>query len=170
MANQTVTIKRNKVVYDIDLVSWKTARTRLTENRSIAEAQTDSGSDNMFILERRILTALQKVKQECRWCVASTTGTSGGNDDMSGVSSTGITTTTYAITFRDAISNKITWNDVALRVHNYIVYSVLADWFSYVMPSEVQNYATQAAAEMSDLIGLFLRDAPVYPTTTPSES
>lgn len=165
MANQTVTINRNKLVYDIDTISWKTARTRLTETRSIAEAQTDSGSDNMFVLERRILTALQKVKQECRWCVASTTGTTGGSDAMTGVSSTGITTTTYTITFRDAISNKINWDDVALRVHNYMLYSVLADWFSYVMPSEVQNYATQAANEMSDLIGLFLRDAPAFPAS-----
>lgn len=148
------------------MISWKTARTRLTETKSVSEAQTDSSSDNMFILERRILTALQKVKQECRWCVAAATGTTGGSDAMTGVSSSGVTTTAYTITFRDAISNKITWDEVALRVHNYIVYSVLVDWFSYVMPSEVQNYATQAANEMSDLIGLFLRDAPAYPSSS----
>ncbi len=158
-----ITIYRNKLVYDIDAISWKVARCRIPQpTPNQAEVQTDSNSDNKFVVERQIVYAINAVKQFVKWCEQSSTQS--GSNDLS-VNTEGA----YTLTFREPQGWRSDGNQIAALVNHYIVTRVLADWFEQVMPKEVEAYKGRADSILSELIHLFVRDAPVFPETPEPE-
>ncbi len=156
MSDITVTIARNKLVYDIDVISWNVAKCRIPQPRARAEAQTDSEADSKFVIERQIGYAINNIKQTVRWC-RQTSSTTGDNDMT--VNAAG----SYSFTFRTPAGWQSDADQLGALINRYIVTRVLADWFGQVMPAEVTAYSAQADAVLDEIVALFLRDAPSSP-------
>ena len=70
---KSVIVKRKDVLYDVNFISWKTAKCRIAEAEARAEAQTDDEGRIWF--ERMLATAVDHLKAKLRWCIDEYTGT-----------------------------------------------------------------------------------------------
>ena len=178
MKNKALTIKRNEVLYDINFISWKTAKCRITEPESQAEAQTDDESKEWF--ERQLATAVDHLKGQLRWCIREHTGTIidntiktkvliYGEEDYPAVGQDPSTfeddeafldapkekhipIPEHIFRFRFSDSWRGNFEALGNYIHRYIVDYILYEWFKMTLPSEASVYLASAGQWESKII------------------
>lgn len=163
---KSVIVKRKDVLYDVNFISWKTAKCRIAEAEARAEAQTDDEGRIWF--ERMLATAVDHLKAKLKWCIDEHTGTIVDNaikqrtvtygeedypeveqdydsfsDDATALDSPAeIKLPIKEHVFRFAFSNtwKGNFNALANYIHRYIVDYILFEWFKITLPDEAAGY------------------------------
>lgn len=178
MKNKAIIIQRKDVLHDVNFISWKTAKCRITEPEAQAEAQTDDESHAWF--ERMLQTAVDHLKGELRWCIREHTGTivdntikrdcipygnegypiveqdynTFGDDEEFLDTPKEIKVPITEYTFRFAFSDKWRGNFEAMSnyIHRYIVDYILYEWFKMTLPNEAATYLASATEWESKII------------------
>lgn len=163
-------IKRNEVLYDVNFISWKTAKCRIVDAEAQAEAQTDDEGHEWF--ERQLSTAVDHLKSRLRWCIAEHMGTivddtikqkalaygdegypsvsqdpSTFADDeefLSAAAEIHIPMPEHIFRFKFSENWKGNFNALGNYIHRYIVDFILYEWFKMTMPSEASVYLASA--------------------------
>lgn len=176
--NKAMTVKRNEVLYDVNFISWKTAKCRITEPEAQSEAQTDDEGHEWF--ERQLTTAVDHLKGRLRWCINEHLGTiiddtikkkevSYGDADypeeaqdpttftddeefLSAPAVKYITIPEYTLRFTFSPSWRGNFEALGNYIHRYIVDYILYEWFKITLPSEAAVYLTSAEQWESKII------------------
>lgn len=178
MKFKTLSIKRKDVLYDVNFISWKTAKCRITEPQARAEVQTDD--ENLIWFERMLATAVDHLKGRLRWCIAEPSGTITDNsikmkavpygDNDNPAVEQDFNSFVDDELFIEAPADKIepfdehivrfkfsdSWrgdfNTFTNYVHRYIVDYILYEWFKITMPNEASAYLMSADAWESKVV------------------
>jgi hypothetical protein len=121
MITKEIHISDDKILYDVNFVSWKTAKCRIVEPEARAEAQTDSEAIEWY--RRQKDTAIAELKSRLRWCVQ--------DDDEC-----------FRFRFSDAWRGN--FEALGSYIHRYIVDYILYEWFRMTLPSEASVYLASA--------------------------
>lgn len=170
MKYKALNIRRNEILYDVNFVSWKTAKCRVAEPEMQAEAQTDDESNEWF--ERQLQTAVEHIKGKLRWCLHEHTGTitdntvkklhvtygdegypaarqdpSSWDDDAVFLEAekekaVPLPEHTFRLRFSDAWRGS--FEALGNYIHRYIVDYILYEWFRMTLPSEAPVYLASA--------------------------
>lgn len=168
--NKAMTVKRNEVLYDVNFISWKTAKCRITEPEAQSEAQTDDESKEWF--ERQLATAVDHLKGKLRWCIREHTGTivddtiktkaliygeegypavsqdpSTFEDDeafLDAPAEKHIPMPEHIFKFHFSDTWKGNFEALGNYIHRYIVDYILYEWFRMTLPSESSVYLASA--------------------------
>ena len=126
-----VKLLRSELVYDIDFISWKVAKCRVSENAEAqAEAQTDGESTNW--LNRQIETAVDNVKSELGIYV---------NEPCMRVQTDHVESEEeWTIVLRMESGWRGNVKNLKTYIHGYVVNYVLAYWFEMTLPDEAGKY------------------------------
>ena len=163
---KSISIRRKDILYDVNFISWKTAKCRIEDAEARAEAQTDDEGAVWF--ERMLETAVNHLKANLRWCIYGSTGTIVNNaikqrvvtygekdypeveqdyslfsDDATALESpTEIKLPIEEYVLRFALPSNWRGNFDALAnyVHRYIVDYILFEWFKITLPDEAPKY------------------------------
>lgn len=134
---------RSEVEYDVDFISWKTARCRITDSaEQRAEAQTDK--ENADWLTRQVELAVAEVKRRIsayvdEHCHRAQTDELKEQEE-------------YVVLLRMERGWRGDVKRMNMFFHKYVVDSVLAEWFRMVMPEEYAGYAASAEHWMDELV------------------
>ena len=165
---RTAIFYRDRLVYDIDYESWKIAKVRLDNKTLQAETSTDDEAD-MF-LERQFDTAFGLIKGDLQFCLDYLTAAGDtANDKLKMRSDNDVElemtdeeeveavaeneqseepTTGFPVHYKIGFRFSPYWNGnieaIKTAIHNFIVYSALAEWFRLVKPDEAAAYMQKA--------------------------
>lgn len=170
MKNKALSIKRKEVLYDVNFISWKTAKCRVAEPEAQAEAQTDDESREWF--ERQLATAVDHLKGQLRWCIAEHIGTitdntvkthaipygeegnesilkdpSSFDDDeafLDAPAELHVPIHEHVFRFRFSDTWRGNFESLSNYIHRYIVDYILYEWFKMTVPNEAATYLASA--------------------------
>lgn len=176
--NKAMTVKRNEVLYDVNFISWKTAKCRITEPEAQSEAQTDDEGHEWF--ERQLATAVDHLKGRLRWCINEHLGTiiddtikkkelAYGDEEYPSVSQDPssfaddeafleapaekhVPMPEHTFRFTFSPSWRGNFESLGNYIHRYIVDYILYEWFKITLPSEAAVYLTSAEQWESKII------------------
>lgn len=178
MKYKAITLKRKEILYDVNFISWKTAKCRVVEPEAQAEAQHDDESHEWF--ERQLASAVDRIKGQLRWCIREHMGTivdntikdkaiaygddgypatpqdaASFNDDAAFLDAPAeIHVPLPEHTFRFAFSD--TWRGsleaLANHIHRHVVDYILYEWFRMTLPSEASSYLASSELWMDKII------------------
>ena len=129
MITKDITLSDNGILYDVNFVSWKTAKCRIVEPEAQSEAQTDEESQIWF--NRQKETAIATLKAKLKWCAKEENGK-------------------FSFTFPDTWRGN--FESLSNYIHRYIVDYILYEWFKMTLPSEAAAYLTSADTWESKVI------------------
>ena len=126
-----VKLLRSELVYDIDFISWKVAKCRVSENAEAqAEAQTDGESTGW--LNRYIETAVDNVKSALGIYV---------NEPCMRVQTDYVSSEEeWTIVLRMESGWRGNVKNLKTCIHGYVVNYVLSYWFEMTLPDEAGKY------------------------------
>ena len=178
MKYKGLTIKRDEVLYDVNFISWKTAKCRITDAAVQAEAQTDDENREWF--ERQLATAVDHLKGRLRWCIHEHTGTITDNtiktyeipygemgneeieqdptrfcDDIAFLKAPvhkRIPIPVHIFRFRFSDEWRGSFESMSNYIHRYIVDYILYEWFKMTLPNEAATYLASATEWESKII------------------
>lgn len=178
MKNKAITIQRKDVLHDVNFISWKTAKCRITEPEAQAEAQTDDESHAWF--ERMLQTAVDHLKGSLRWCIREHLGTITDNtikrksitygdegypeieqdansfeDDeafLDAPSEIKVTIPEYTLRFAFSDEWRGSFESMSNYIHRYIVDYILYEWFKMTLPNEAATYLASSTEWESKII------------------
>lgn len=170
MKNKALSIKRKEVLYDVNFISWKTAKCRVTEPEAQAEAQTDDENKEWF--ERQLATAVDHIKGKLQWCIHEHTGTITDNtikthaipygeegnesipqdptsfdDDeafLDAPAELHVPIPEHVFRFRFSDTWRGDFDALSEYIHRYIVDYILYEWFKMTLPNEAATYLASA--------------------------
>lgn len=126
-----VKLLRSELVYDIDFISWKVAKCRISETaESRAEAQTDEESADW--LDREIEVAVGNVKSELAAYVRE--------PRMRVQTDEAESLDEWNIILEMEPGWRGNVRTLKTNIHQYVVNYVLAHWFDMVLPDEAGKY------------------------------
>jgi hypothetical protein len=178
MKYKGLAIKRDEVLYDVNFISWKTAKCRVTDTAAQAEAQTDDENHAWF--ERQLATAVDHLKGKLKWCIHEHTGTITDNtiktygipygeegneeieqdptefyDDFEFIEAPArkhIPIPKHVFRFRFSDAWQGNFEALSNYIHRYIVDYILYEWFKITMPNEAAAYLVSSDAWESKVI------------------
>lgn len=121
------TINYSDIINDIDYITWKTAKVRISEEEQQFDVQTDS--TNKKWIDRRYKAAVEHIKDLLHSHITNT-------NNVSGVDYT------LQFQFPDTWTGSI--SSIMAYIHNYIVDYTLYEWFRMTMPNEAAPYLTSS--------------------------
>lgn len=165
--NATLSFNRASILYDIDYISWKIARTRITD--AVAQSHFVTDEDSHIFIGKEIEAAIDNIYDKLRWCTISDPCRPDALDNKPGI----VTPTAnseevesfiisdedeysvtegverkwpeeYPISFRFSPEWKGSIRALRSAIHKYIVHYCLAQWFALVKPDEEANELAKA--------------------------
>lgn len=134
MYEAAVLLRKDEIVFDVDFISWKVAKCRITDNAQMeAEVSTDDESSDW--ISRTIEEAVDNAKSEMGYAVVER---SRMQDNVPDSEDTGEWVFVLRIR-KDGWTGNI--RPMKTYLHRYVVNFVLSRWFMMVLPSEASMYA-----------------------------
>lgn len=129
--NKIITINKKDILYDVNFISWKTAKCRIVEAEARAEAQTDEEGRAWF--ERQLDTAIKHIKGKLKWCLID-------SDTSKADNAIGDKESQYILNFSFSPNWKGDFGTLSNNIHRYVVDYILYEWFKMTLPSEMEVY------------------------------
>lgn len=163
----TLSFDRASILYDIDFISWKIARTRIAD--AVAQSHFATDEEAHIFLGKEIEAAIDNIYGKLRWCTATEPYRPDALDNKPGIPTPtadsvetdaflisdeeeyAVTEGTerkwleeYPISFYFSPEWKGSIRTLRTTIHKYIVHYCLAQWFALVKPDEEANELAKA--------------------------
>lgn len=129
MITKVIEISDSDILYDVNFITWKTAKCRIAEPEAQAEAQTDGEALKWF--SSQLYTCVSHVKGILKWCASDT-------DD--------------GILFSFSDNWRGNFDALSNYIHRYIADYILYEWFKMTLPNEAATYLASATEWESKII------------------
>ena len=169
MANTTITLFKNHLLYDITNITYTVGLNRNTgaNFEQVANLQNNGEGGDLDMMLRSIETAFNEIKRNVNRFITEETASSTNifteytatADDDDDVDKFELSLT------MPGNFNQASVDSIKSAAHDYIVNHALIDWFTAVKPDEVTIYAQKKAdAGVGLLSALYRKKAPVRPS------
>lgn len=159
----TITLSANELLYDIENKAFLTGRSREdgANYAAVSKMQAGDTDEDRNQMLRCIYNSIATLRNHIMEWVADA-NTSSATDTLDTTSSA------YTIVFQLPSNYNTSANStIAQAMHQYVVNSALAEWFSMTAKEEATDYYTLAAANLQQVKDAsFKRLRPTKPTPT----
>ena len=144
--NITVTLYMSEIVYDVQNKTYLTGRSRDNgqNHEEVANMQANDDDENANQVLRSIGNAFAALKTKLSEYLVES-GTTTNNALASGASNL-----TIALTMPSNF-NQATNDTISAAVHQYIVNTAIADWFTITNKNDAGDYVNLAAANLEQI-------------------
>lgn len=163
----TLSFDRASILYDIDYISWKIARTRISD--AVAQSHFATDEEARIFLGKEIEAAIDNIYGRLRWCTATGPCRPDALDNKPGIATPTADSEEienfiisdedeyavtegmerkwpkeYPISFYFSPGWKGSIRSLRTHIHKYIVHYCLAQWFALVKPDEEAKETAKA--------------------------